>query len=130
MHRLASAITCAVLAFTCQAISYSAMAADQSETFNPQPGQWSTMIAILDTSQNHYLIRTAVDDSVEACTENLQSAGKHIREANGRVWVNPAKTSLSYEKKMGYSEDGVKVLEIRCVLEPFSSELIKKLGKK
>ena len=92
-----------------------------------RPGQWSTVIAILDNNQNHYLLKTTVNDDAEACWTKLQDVASKVKQENGLIWTNPAKSVLNYEKKSGYAEVGVKVLELRCVLEPFTPEYVKKL---
>ena len=89
-------------------------------------GQWSTIVAILDNSSNHYLLKTSVSDDPEQCLTNLSDTASKVKQAGGLIWTDPQKNVISYERKAGYAERGVKVLELRCVLEPFSGELVQK----
>jgi hypothetical protein len=89
-----------------------------------RPGQWSTMIEIFDNSNNHYLLKTSVNDDPEACMSALQQTASQLKRDNGYVWTNRDKSVINYESKPG-AEDKVKVLQLRCVLEPFEAELTK-----
>lgn len=105
------------------ALSLSAHAAVTAEDLNPQPGQWSTVIAIYDHLDNHYLLKTSVHDDLDACTARLGNHAAQIKKANGIVWTAPQHTALKFEKEPGV-ENQAKVLELRCVLEPFQPERI------
>ncbi|CAG0992522.1 hypothetical protein MTYP_02360 [Methylophilaceae bacterium] len=105
------------------ALSASAYAAVNTEKLNPQPGQWSTVIAVYDHLDNHYLLKTSVHDDLESCTARLESHAAQIKKANGVVWTAPQHAALRFEKEPGV-ENQARVLEIRCVLEPFQPERI------
>ena len=77
-----------------------------------QPGQWSTMIEIFDNSQNHYLLKTTVNNDPEACMTVLQTAASKLKQENGYVWTNRDKSVINYESKPG-TEEKVKVLQLR-----------------
>jgi hypothetical protein len=98
-----------------------------AESTSPEikPGQWSTIVAVLDNAENHYLLRTTVNDDSETCLTQLAAVGAKVREGNGIVWTNSRKSMISFEKKSGYAEVGVKVLELRCVLEPFTPGIVR-----
>lgn len=100
--------------------------ADPVVSLDPKAGQWSTMIAILDNNQNHYLLKTSVHDDVASCLAQLHNVGEKVRDANGQVFTNFAKNAISFEAVRNDTEIGVKVLEMRCVLEPFKGELVSK----
>src|SRR3569832_2369764 len=93
-------------------------------TLEARPGQWSTMIEIFDNSNNHYLLKTSVNDDPEASMKTLQQTASQVKQNNGFVWTNRDKSAINYEAKPG-AEDKVKVLQLRCVLEPFEAELTK-----
>lgn len=99
--------------------------ADTSGNYNPKPGQWSTVVEIFDNSKNHYLLKTSVNDDLEACSDRLKRFSTHIHQANGMVWTNRDKSAVTFEQT-AQTGDRVKVLEVRCVLEPFQPELVKK----
>jgi len=107
-------------------MSASAAEAPSSELLNPVAGQWTSVVAILDSSNNHYLLKTSVNNTPEQCMTALQDTATHVQAAGGVIWTDPQKNVISYEKKVGYAERGSKVLELRCVLEPFAVELVKK----
>jgi len=107
-------------------MSASAAETPSAASLNPAPGQWSTMVAIFDNSKNHYLLKTSVNDTPEQCMTALQDTATHVQAAGGMIWTDPQKTVISYEKQLGRAEREVKVLELRCVLEPFQGELVKK----
>ncbi|MCB5187604.1 hypothetical protein LG200_06235 [Methylobacillus caricis] len=98
-------------------------AAEDVSKLNPQPGQWTTVVAIFDHLNNHYLLKTSVHDDVESCAARLENIAGQIKKANGVVFTAPRNTKLSFEKEEGI-ENEAKVLEVRCVLEPFKPERI------
>lgn len=94
----------------------------------PTPGQWSTVVAILDSSENHYLLKTAVADDPASCMTALNEIAGKLKETGGVVWTTPDKKNLSYEKESSppnYEYTRSKVLELRCVREPFEGELVR-----
>ncbi|MCB5189943.1 hypothetical protein LG198_04275 [Methylobacillus arboreus] len=105
------------------AFSAQAYAAEDVSKLNPQPGQWSTVIAIFDHLENHYLLKTSVHDDIESCSARLQNTAEQIKKANNVVFTAPRNTKVSFEKEEGV-ENEAKVLEIRCVLEPFRPERV------
>ena len=88
------------------------------------PGQWSTLIEIFDNSQNHYLLKTSVNDDPEACLMALQDSASQIKHTSGFVWINRDKSVVNYESKPDTS-DKVRVLQLRCALEPVETEITK-----
>lgn len=100
-----------------------AHAAEDVSQLNPQPGQWSTVIAIYDHLQNHYLLKTSVHDDIASCSARLQNTAEQIKKANNIVYTAPRNTKVSFTKEEGV-ENEAKVLEIRCVLEPFQPERV------
>jgi hypothetical protein len=108
-------------------ISAAPAMADSLENLDARPGQWSTVIAIFDHNNNHYLLKTTVNDDPEMCWAKLEDMASKVKQENGVVWTNHAKSVINYEKKSGYAELSAKVLELRCVLEPFTPEYVKKL---
>jgi len=120
MYRILTMIIVSVLVLPVQ------VSAAEPASLEARAGQWSTMVAILDNSSNHYLLKTSVNDDPEQCMAALQDTAMHVKQAGGLIWTDPQKNVISYEKKTGYAERGVKVLELRCVLEPFAGELVKK----
>lgn len=98
-------------------------AAEGMPQLNPQPGQWSTVIAIYDHLQNHYLLKTSVHDDIASCSAHLQNTAEQIKKANNVVYTASRNTKMSFTKEEGV-ENEVKVLEIRCVLEPFKPERV------
>ncbi|HSH73616.1 MAG TPA: hypothetical protein VK974_11205 [Methylophilaceae bacterium] len=127
MHQISNRILAGVISsIVLLPISSIAAEAPTSESLNPSPGQWTTVVAILDSSNNHYLLKTSVKNTPEQCMTALQDTATHVQAAGGVIWTDPQKNVISYEKKAGYAERGSKVLELRCVLEPFEAELVKK----
>jgi hypothetical protein len=60
-------------------------------------------------------------------TELAEIAGK-VKETGGAVWTTPDKKNMSYEKETSppnYEYTQSKVLELRCVREPFEGELVR-----
>jgi len=108
--------------------SFAAEGASNPNLLNPQVGQWSTMVAILDNSDNHYLLKTTVNDDVEACLAQLNAVSSKVKAAGDKVWTNPGKTALSFEKE-ATTDVAVKVLDLRCVREPYEAELVKKFKR-
>lgn len=119
MLRAATTLTIGILT----ALSLSAHAAGAGEELNPQPGQWSTVIAVYDHLDNHYLLKTSVHNDLNTCMAQLANQAREIEAANGIVWTAPQHTALKFEKEPGV-ENEAKVLEMRCVLEPFQPERI------
>jgi len=105
------------------AFSAQAYAAEDVSKLNPQPGQWSTVIAIFDHLENNYLLKTSVHDDIEACSARLQNTAEQIKKAGNVVYTAPRNTKVSFTKEEGV-ENEAKVLEIRCVLEPFRPERV------
>ncbi len=126
MTRILSTLLCSSLLISTTA--FAAEGASNPNLLNPQPGQWSTMVAILDNSNNHYLLKTTVNDDVEACLAQLGAVSSKVKAAGDKVWTNPGKTALNFEKEAN-TEVAVKVLELRCVREPFEAELVKKFKR-
>ncbi|HWU34979.1 MAG TPA: hypothetical protein VN023_07080 [Methylovorus sp.] len=102
-----------------------AMAAEVSVP-QPRAGQWSSMVAILDHLDNHYLIKTGVYDDVSACSDAVQYMAGNVNKAGGFIWTNRDQSVLEFEATSDKAPNKAKVLELRCVLEPFSPELVKK----
>ncbi|HEU4709531.1 MAG TPA: hypothetical protein VFS17_09475 [Methylophilaceae bacterium] len=103
-------------------------AVDATKTV-PSPGQWSTVVAILDNSDNHYLLKTNVANDPAGCMDALDKIAEKVQETGGAVWTTPDKKNLSYEKESSppnYAYTRAKVLELRCVREPFEGELVSK----
>ncbi len=105
--------------------AYAAEGASNPNLLNPQPGQWSTLVSILDNNENHYLLKTTVNDDVEACIAQLSAVSSKVKAAGDKVYTNPGKKDLAYEKESGV-DVAVKVLDLRCVREPYAPELVKK----
>lgn len=121
MTRIPAIITTALLA-----ISTQAFAVDISGNYNPKAGQWSTVVAIFDHNENHYLLKTSVSDNLEACMTQLDKLSADVQGANGMIWTNRQKTAVTGEATAGLTDIQAKVLEIRCVLEPTKPELLMK----
>ena len=101
-------------------------ATDATET-TPTAGQWSTVVAIFDHLNNNYLLKTTVAADPAACLTELQEIAGKVTGTGGYVWVTPDKKNLSYEKESSppnYEYKQAKVLELRCVREPFEGELV------
>ena len=95
----------------------------------PSSGQWSTIVAILDHLNNNYLLKTAIAADPAACMTELQGIASKVSETGGFIWVTPDKKNLSYQKESSppnYEYKQAKVLELRCVREPFEGELVSK----
>ncbi len=105
---------------------FAAEGASNPNLLNPQPGQWSTLVSILDNNENHYLLKTTVNDDVEACLAQLNAVSSKIKAAGDKVWTSAGNRDLAYEKQPGV-DIAVKVLDLRCVREPYAPELVKKL---
>lgn len=99
--------------------------AEDAPAFNPKPGQWSTMVSIFDHNSNNYSMRTAVDDDLNSCSANLQRTAEEIQKNNGKVWINRRLNALTFKKEAN-TEVEVQVLQVRCVLEPFKAEQIRR----
>lgn len=121
MTRIQAIITTAFLA-----ISTQAFAADISGNYDPKPGQWSTVVAIFDHNENHYLLKTSLTDNLEECMTQLNKVSADVQQANGMIWTNRQKTAVTGEATPGLTDIQAKVLEIRCVLEPTKPELLKR----
>lgn len=113
MKRINMMLTAGLLAFATTAL------ADTSGNYAPKPGQWSTVVEILDNSKKHYLLRTSVNDDLEACSSRLKRFSSALQRANGMVWTNRDKNAVTFEQTP-QTDDQVRVLEVRCVLEPFN----------
>lgn len=100
--------------------------ADTSGKYDPKPGQWSTVIAIFDNNENHYLLKTSVNSDLAECSDRLHRFNQRLHAANGMVWTSYAKDVVQFESAHGIAEVQVKVLDVRCVLEPYDPELVKK----
>lgn len=120
MTRLQALITTIFLAVSTQTF------ADTSGNYNPKPGQWSTVVAIFDNNKNHYLLKTSVNDNLAECSDRLHRFSQNLHEANGMVWTSYAKDVVKFESTPGTTDVQVKVLDVRCVLEPYDPELVKK----
>ncbi len=107
-------------------VSSGAAVAESLDNMDAKDGQWSTVIAILDHNQNHYLLKTTVNNDAETCWAKLQDVAANVKRENGVIWTNYAKSVINYEKKTAYAELSAKVLELRCVLEPFQPEYVKR----
>ena len=90
----------------------------------PRAGKWSSVVEILDNSQNHDLLKTSFNDDPEACMAGLQQTATAVKQSNGYVWTNRDKSTINYESKPETTEK-VRVLGLRCVVEPFRSELVR-----
>lgn len=104
------------------------LAAVDATNTTPSPGQWSTVVAILDSSNNHYLLKTNVANDPATCMTELDKIAGKVQETGGAVWTTPDKKNLSYEKETSppnYEYTRSKVLELRCVREPFEGELVR-----
>lgn len=112
---------CALLLLTTSAM------ADNAAPLKAGAGQWSTVLSIRDHLNNHYLLKTSVHDDAETCAAQLHKVAGKIRQAGGMVWTNHAKSTLAFDRQSGGTEIGVKVLDIRCVLEPYAAEFVNKL---
>lgn len=112
----------------CSLLGYNVTAMAETK-LSPQPGQWSTIVAILDNSNNHYLLKTSVHADAKTCVAALPDLAGSIQDAGGKIWTNRERNTINYEKKIGITEDNVKVEEVRCVLEPFSPEFARFLGR-
>lgn len=122
MNRIASLVVLSIAALP----SFAAVDATKAI---PNPGQWSTIVAILDSSDNHYLLKTSINDDAAACLTTLDQIATKVKENGGTVWTTPDKKAMSYEKEFSppnYEFKQAKVLELRCVQEPFEGELVKK----
>ncbi len=119
MTRIKVILTTGLLALSATAF------ADTSGNYDPKPGQWSTVIGIFDNSRNHFLLKTSVNDDLESCSNRLKNFSSSLQRANGMVWTNRDKNAVTFEKTP-QTDDRVKVLEVRCMLEPFQPELVKK----
>ena len=120
MTRLQALITTIFLAVSTQAL------ADTSGNYNPKPGQWSTVVAIFDNNKNHYLLKTSVNNDLAECSDRLHRFSQNLHAANGMVWTSYAKDVVKFESTPGTTDVQVKVLDVRCVLEPYDPELVKK----
>jgi hypothetical protein len=92
-------------------------------------GQWSTIVAILDSSNNHYLLKTTMAADPASCMSELQKIATKVSETGGVIWTTPDKKNMSYQKESSppnYEYKQAKVLELRCVREPFEGELVRK----
>jgi hypothetical protein len=122
MYRIASLIFLGLA-------SLPSLAATDATEASPSSGQWSTIVAILDSSNNHYLLKTAIADSPAACMTELQQIAGKVNETGGVIWTTPDKKNMSYQKETSppnYEYKQAKVLELRCVREPFEGELVSK----
>lgn len=122
MHRIASLIILGLA-------SLPSMAAMDATEAKPSAGQWSTVVAILDHLNNNYLLKTAIAANPAACMTELQDIAGKVNETGGYVWVTPDKKNLSYQKESSppnYEYKRAKVLELRCVREPFEGELVRR----
>ena len=99
--------------------------ADTSGNYDPRPGQWSTVVAIHDNNQNHYLLKTSVNNDLVECSDRLHRFSQNLHAANGMVWTNRDKNAVTFEQTP-QTDDQVRVLDVRCVLEPYDPELVKK----
>lgn len=93
------------------------------------PGQWSTIVATFDSSDNHYLLKTTTTSDPETCMAELNKIAGKVNETGGYVWTTPDKKNMSYQKEESppnYEYKQSRVLELRCVLEPFEGELVRK----
>lgn len=122
MHRLLSLLVLGVA-------SIPATAAMDATEASPSPGQWSTIVAILDSSNNHYLLKTSIASDPAACMTELSEIATKVNEIGGYIWTTPDKKNMSYQKEESppnYEYKKAKVLELRCVREPFEGELVRK----
>lgn len=120
MKRINMMLTAGLLAFATTA------QADTSGNYDPKPGQWSTVIAIFDNNNNHYLLKTSVNADLTECSDRLHRFNQRLHAANGTVWTSHAKDMVRFEATPGTADVQVKVLDVRCVLEPYDPELVKK----
>ena len=91
MHRLLSLIILGLA-------SIPAMALDATEA-TASPGQWSTIVAILDSSNNHYLLKTSTVSDPAACMTELGEIATKVSEIGGYIWTTPDKKNMRYEKE-------------------------------
>ena len=122
MYRIASLIILGLASLPSHA------ATDATQT-SPSAGQWSTIVAILDNNNNHYLLKTSIAESPAACMTELQQIAGKVTETGGSIWTTPDKKNMSYQKESSppnYEYKQARVLELRCVREPFEGELIQK----
>ena len=122
MYRIASLIILGLVSLP------SLAAMDATET-TPSPGQWSTVVAVLDHLNNNYLLKTSIAADPSACMTELQEIAGKVNETGGFVWVTPDKKNMSYQKESSppnYEYRQAKVLELRCVREPFEGELVRR----
>lgn len=122
MHRLVSLMILGMA-------SVPAMAATDATNTSASPGQWSTIVAILDSSNNHYLLKTSIASDPAACMTELGQIATKVNETGGYIWTTPDKKNMSYQKESSppnYEYKQAKVLELRCVREPFEGELVRK----
>lgn len=123
MYRIASLIILGLA--TMPSLAATMDATDAS----PSAGQWSTIVAILDSSNNHYLLKTTVAADPAACMSELEEIASKVSETGGVIWTTPDKKNMSYQKESSppnYEYKQAKVLELRCVREPFEGELVSK----
>lgn len=120
MTRIKVILVAGLLAFSASAL------ADTSGNYDPKPGQWSTVVAIFDNNSNHYLLKTSVNSDLAECSDRLHRFNQRLHAANGMVWINHAKDIVRFEASPGITDMQVKVLDVRCVLEPYDPELVKK----
>lgn len=122
MYRIASLIILGL-------VSLPSLAGTDATKTTPSSGQWSTIVAVLDHNNNHYLLKTIVADSPATCMTELQEIAGKVNETGGVIWVTPDKKNMSYQKETSppnYEYRQAKVLELRCVREPFGGELVQK----
>ncbi len=120
MTRIKVILTAGLLVFSASAL------ADTSGNYDPKPGQWSTVVAIFDNNKNHYLLKTSVNNDLAECSDRLHRFSRNLQAANGMVWTSYAKDVVKFEATPGTTDVQVKVLDVRCVLEPYDPELVKK----
>ena len=122
MYRIASLIILGL-------VSLPSLAAMDATESSPSPGQWSTVVAVLDHLNNNYLLKTSIAADPAACMTELQEIAGKVNETGGFVWVTPDKKNMSYQKESSppnYEYRQATVLELRCVREPFEGELVRK----
>ena len=85
------------------------------------PGQWSSIVAIKDDSQNHYLLRTSITNDLQSCTSALNDIAPKIAQSEGGavVYTNRDKSTLDFEATPNEAESRVRVLELKCVPGPY-----------
>jgi hypothetical protein len=109
--------------------SLPSLAATDATNTTPSAGQWSTIVAILDSSNNHYLLKTTIAADPSSCMSELEEIANKVSETGGVIWTTPDKKNMSYQKESSppnYEYKQAKVLELRCVREPFEGELVRK----